>query len=81
MKYKIIYSILGAAFIISSAVLLGAVCISAALNGTMGDWGKEEFTMALRYTPTIVIVTMSASGIAGIMFMILSIMQDSSDKK
>lgn len=81
IEYRIIYSILGAAFIIRSAVLLGAVCISAALNSIMGSWGKEEFAMALRYTPTIVIAMMCASAIAGIMFMILSIKQDYSEQK
>lgn len=82
MKNKIVYAIIGAAFIVSSALLLSAECISAALGAaTEGAWGKEEFTIALRYTPTVINMAIGVAFVVGIIFIALSVTWDSSDKK
>lgn len=81
MKCKIANAIIGSGFIISSALLLSAKCISAALSAVMASWSKEEFTIALKFTPTVINVAIGVTFILGAIFIALSIIQGFSEKK
>ncbi|MDO5302416.1 MAG: hypothetical protein Q4E84_00760 [Clostridia bacterium] len=78
MTYRIVYAIMGAAFIIGSAVLLGSICVSAALRGE-GD--AEAFVIALKNTPVFINMVTGGFFLAGILFMVLGIKEDSPEKK
>lgn len=70
---NIIKGIIGSALVLSSAVLCAAKYIAAALSQGGGQWGKEDFTQALTFTPTLLNVAMYCALILGIVFIVMSL--------
>lgn len=72
--------IIGSAFVIASSILCAAKYIAAtAVAVASGIWGKEEFTQALKFTPTLLNVAMYSALIVGIIFIIMGL-KDESDR-
>lgn len=73
---KLQQSIIGAALLISSAVLLAAKYISAAVFSANAEaWGKEEFTQVLQYTPTLLNVVIYSTLVLGVVFIVVSLLE------